>query len=392
MIGMTPGASRNGAVASPNPSGGMGSLGVRLHRIRLESASRLRSAREVIDDREVILVEVEDGEGNTGWGECPALPQPGYTAEYLDGCWAILRDVLVPMAIDRPEDALERLARVPGHQMARAALVGALVDLDLRARGVSLAAALADGAQHAAQVASNAVIGIHDTPADLEAAVDESLRAGHRSVKLKIDPLHDADAVRTVRRAWPGLPLAVDANGSYPDADAASAALGAIERAHGPLVYVEQPVGADDLVGCAVVARRLDTPVALDESVGSLGTALSALSIGALEVLNLKPARVGGPIEALAIGRVLAAEGVDVFCGGMVESGVGRAAALAFASQDLCTSPADLGPSARYHRRDVTRDFVLCDGALEVPGGPGIGVLPEPSVLAACRVEAWRSR
>lgn len=372
-------------------------LTVRLHRVRLDSADRggdatLRSAREVIVDREVIIVEVVDADGHVGWGECSALPTPGYTPEYLSGCWSLLRDILVPEVIADPIGALVYLSEFPGHQMARSALIGALVDLDLRAGGRSLAAALSEGGSSASRVPSNAVIGIHDDLGDLEAAVRLALVAGHQSVKLKIDPLHDVAAVQAVRRQWPDLPLAVDANGSYADADAAVAALGRLEEVAGPLRYVEQPLAADDLVGTTVVARRTSTPVALDESVTSLGEAVTALSLGAVGVLNCKPARVGGPLAAIAIARVMVEEGVGVFCGGMVESGIGRAAALAFAAQDVCTLPTDLGPSERYHREDLTTPFVLDDGAIAVPTGPGIGVAPDPETLATHTIATWQSR
>jgi O-succinylbenzoate synthase len=365
-------------------------LTVRLHRVRLEAATTLRSARETIADREVILVEVVDAAGGVGWGECSALPRPGYTPEYLDGCWALLREILVPSVVAEPHTALEQLAAVPGHPMARSALVGALVDLDLRAQGRSLASVLAEGGPTAARVPSNAVIGIHDDLGELEAAVDRAVAAGHRSVKLKIDPRHDVVPLRAVRRAWPELPLAVDANGSYPDADTAVAAVAELERVAGTLVYVEQPLAAPDLVGTAIVARRSASRIALDESVTGIGEAVTALSLGAVGALDLKPARVGGPLEAMAIGRIMAAEGIPVFCGGMLESGIGRATALAFAAQPVCTLPADLGPSARYHRRDVTAPFELVDGAIDVPDGAGLGVEPDPEILSEVSIDRWR--
>ncbi|HET8931628.1 MAG TPA: o-succinylbenzoate synthase [Acidimicrobiales bacterium] len=372
-------------------------LTVRLHRVRLDGArhgdgATLRSAREVIVDREVIIVEVVDADGHIGWGECSALPTPGYTPEYLGGCWSLLRDILVPEVVADPIEALAYLTAFPGHPMARSALIGALIDLDLRAGGRSLATALADGGAPAPQVRSTAVVGMHDDPADLEAAVERALAAGHQSVKLKIDPLHDVVAVQTVRRQWPDLPLAVDANASYGDADEAVAALARIEAVAGSLAYVEQPLAADDLVGATVVARRTSTPVALDESVTSLGEAVTAISLGAVGILNCKPARVGGPLAAIAIARVMVEEGVGVFCGGMVESGIGRAAALAFAAQDVCTLPTDLGPSERYHREDLTRPFVLSEGAIAVPTGPGIGVAPDADVLAAHTIARWQFR
>lgn len=388
---MIPGPSVNGSSGSAGSAGGSPvALTVTLHRIRLEAAMSLRSARETIAGREVILVEVVDAAGGVGWGECSALPRPGYTSEYLDGCWALLRDVLVPSVVEDPHAALEHLAAVPGHPMARSALVGALVDLDLRAQGRSLASALAEGAPTAARVPSNAVIGIHDDLGALEASVDRALAAGHRSVKLKIDPSHDAVPLRALRRGWPDLALSVDANGSYPDADAAVKAIAGLERVAGPLGYVEQPLAADDLVGTAIVARRSATPIALDESVTTIGEAVTAVSLGAVGALDLKPARVGGPLEAMAIGRIMAAEGIPVFCGGMVESGIGRAAALAFAAQPVCTLPADLGPSARYHRRDVTTPFELVDGSIEIPDGAGLGVEPDPEVLAEVSIDRWR--
>lgn len=380
----------DGGRASANDSGSVG-LAFRLRRVRLEAVGTLRTSNETIADREVILVEVTDADGHVGWGECSALPRPGYTAEYLDGCWALMRNVLVPTVLADPVGALGNLSAVPGNQMARSALVGALVDLDLRARGRSLASLLAQGAPTAARVPSNAVVGMQDDLGDLEASVDAALTAGHRSVKLKIDPLHDREPVAAVRRAWPDLALSVDANGSYPDADTALEAVGELERVGGPLDYVEQPLPAGDLVGAAVMMRRSACRVALDESITGIGEAVSAVSLGALGACNLKPARVGGPLEAMAIGRIMASEGIGVFCGGMVESGIGRAAALAFAAQELCTLPTDLGPSGRYHRQDVTRPFELVDGTVSVPDGAGIGVAPNPEILDAATVETWSS-
>lgn len=375
----------------PGPDAGdpVTPMSVALHRVRLPGVASLRSAHEVIVDREVIVVEVTDGQGNRGWGECPALARPGYTPEYLDGAWMVLRDVLVPRVLSDPASALAALEDFPGHQMARAGLVGALIDLGQRAEGRSLATVLGDAGGVATTVASNAVVGIHDRPGDLEAAVAAAVSAGHRSVTLKIDPRHDREQVHLVRATWPTLPISVDANGSYPDADSATGPLRTLEAVAGALSYIEQPLPADDLVGSAILARRLASPIALDESVGSVGDAVTALSLGAMRVLNVKPARLGGPIAALAAARTVVAAGGTVFCGGLVESGVGRAAALAFAAQPECTLPTDLGPTGRYHRRDLTRPFELVDGALEVPTGPGIGVEPDGDALDALTIGRW---
>ncbi len=365
-------------------------LSLEIRWVRLAGAGSLRSANEVIGDRELIVVKATDVDGHVGWGECPALARPGYTPEYLAGCWTLLGEVLGPTVVADPPGALAYLEGVPGHPMARASLIGALIDLDLRVRGRSLADALADGRPHRATVHSNAVIGIQDEPADLEAAVAAALDAGHASVKLKIRPGNDVDAVRTVRSLWPDLTLAVDANASYEDAESAHRSLSDLEAAAGGLSYCEQPLPADDLVGTAILARRLATPIALDESITSFGRATTALSLGAMGALNLKPARVGGPLTAMAVAQVVAAEGVAVFCGGMVESGLGRAAALAVAAQEPFGLPADLGPSSRYHRVDLTPPFELAHGALRVPEGPGLGVDPDPGVLEAHTVGVRR--
>lgn len=367
-------------------------LRVELRQVRLESVAPLRAAHGITGDRELIVVRVTDPDGRVGWGECPALARPGYTAEYLAGCWLLLTEVLVPMVLADPTDAVGAMAQVAGHPMAKSALVGAMIDLDLRVRGRSLTAALADGAPVRNRVPSNAVIGLHDDLDELVATVDRALAAGHASVKLKVDPDHDVQPVRAIRQAWPELTLAVDANGSYANADVALDALRAVvNAADDTLEYVEQPLPADDLVGSAVLARRVGVPIALDESVGSIGDACTALAIGALGALNVKPARVGGPLSAMAVAQVVASEGHAIFCGGMLESGIGRAASLAFAAQSVCTGPTDLGPSARYHRTDLTPPFELEDGCLTVPEGLGIGVEPDPTTLDDCTVAVWRA-
>lgn len=367
-------------------------LRVELRRVRLPAVAPFRASHGTTEDRELIVIRVTDPEGRVGWGECAALARPTYTSEYLAGCWLVLTETLVPLVLAEPADAVRALGAVAGHPMAKAALVGAMIDYDLRDRGRSLAAALADGAPVRDRVPSNAVIGLHDDLDELVASVAAALDAGHATVKLKIDPAHDVQSVRSVHREWPELSLAVDANGSYANADVALDALRAVVAAAGDqLAYVEQPLPADDLVGSAVLSRQLGVDIALDESVASLGDACSALALGAMRALNVKPARVGGPLAAMAVAQVVASEGHTVFCGGMLESGIGRAASLAFAAQPVCTGPTDLGPSARYHQVDLTPPFVLEDGCLSVPAGLGIGVEPDPTTLDDCTVAVWRS-
>ena len=363
---------------------------VELRRVQLEPSGTVRAAHGDATRREVLVVRVDDGEGHLGWGECAALARPGYTSEYLAGCRQVLLDVLIPAVLDAPGELTTALAGVAGHQMAKAALLGALIDLDLRSRGRSLAAALADDGAVRRAVPSTAVVGVVDDLDELVASVGAAVHAGHRSVKLKVTPAWEASPVRAVRATWPELSIAVDANGSYGNAEVAEDGIRAmLDAAGGALDYVEQPLAGDDLVGTAVLARRVGVPIALDESVGSIGEACTALAIGAMGMLNVKPARVGGPIAAVAVAQVAAEEGRPVFCGGMFESGIGRAAALAFAGHPLCTGPTDLGPSSRYVVDDLTAPFSLVDGCLRVPDGPGIGVEPDLAVLERCTVERW---
>ena len=192
-----------------------------------------------------------------------------------------------------------------------------------------------------------------------------------------------------MRAAWPDLDLAADANGSLSAVEEA-----VLDRIDGfGLAYLEQPLPADDLEGSAAVARRMDTPIALDESVSSDAGARTAIAFGAADLLNVKPARVGGPVEAARIVKTAADRGIPVFVGGMLESGVGRAAALAVAALPGCTAGLDLGPSTRYFDPDLTAPFGLtADGTIAVPTGPGIGVRPDLDRLEEVTVEVLESR
>jgi o-succinylbenzoate synthase len=350
---------------------------VELVRVRLDLRRPLRSAHGTEAARDVVLVRLTAADGSVGWGECSALSRPTYTAEYTDGAWAILRDLLVPAAL-AGEDA-----GVVGHPMAATALETARLDASLRRRGRSLAADL--GHRHgrpAGAVATTAVLGRPGSTDELIAAVDGALGAGAALVKLKVTPRPaDLDAVATVRATWPDLPLAVDGNGSL-DARSVSVLDGL------GLAYLEQPLPADALVASAALAERCGTPVALDESITTAASLDVALALGSGRVLNVKPARVGGIEVAAEVAARAADAGWAVFVGGMLETGVGRAAALAVAALPTCTLPTDLGPSSRYVVDDVTEPIEPeGDGRLPVPTGPGIGVVPRSDRLAEVAVD-----
>ena len=357
---------------------------VDLHRVRLPLVTPLVSAHGTETERDVALVRVELDSGEVGWGECSTLARPTYTSEYTAGAWVMLRDELAPALL------AGRRSDVVGHPMAAAAVATALADADLRRVDRSLAEQLGRTLKAAprATVPTCAVVGIAPSVDDTLAAVDAAQRQGVAMVKLKLRPSpRDVTAARAVRAAWPALPLAVDLNGSaglgHLDVLAALDDLG--------LAYLEQPLPAADLVGSAVVSERLATPVALDESIASMADVATVARLGAASIVNVKPARLGGPIEAARVLRAAADHGLGAFCGGMLETGVGRAAALAVAAQPGCAVPTDLGPSDRYFRPDLT-DAVVVDGRGEVvvPRGPGIGVVPDQARLDDVTVEHVR--
>jgi len=317
--------------------------------------------------RSLILVQVGLADGTEGWGECSALERPTYTAEYTAGAWLVLRDELAPALLE------QRTPSIVGHPMALAGVTTAWTDAVLRREGRSLAAVLAQplGAAPTISMPVCAVIGLLGSADDVVAEVAERIEHRVAMVKLKVTPAReDLVAVEAVRDAWPDLALAVDFNGTA-DLDA----LRWLERLS--LAYVEQPAPADDLVGSARFAAQVGCPVALDESVSSVGAFDAAVALGSGSIVNVKPARCGGPRGAASLVARARSAGWQAFVGGMVESGVGRAAALAVAALPGGTLPTDLGPSLAYVDVDLTEPLTTDpSGRILTPTGPGIGRTP----------------
>jgi O-succinylbenzoate synthase len=268
------------------------------------------------------------------------------------------------------------LAKFKGHRMAKAALEMGVLDAELRAAGRSFAREL--GAVHD-RVPCGVSVGI---AASVPALLDEVagyLDEGYLRIKLKIEPGWDVEPVRAVReRFGDDVLLQVDANTAYTVADARHLA----RLDEFDLLLIEQPLDEEDVLGHAELARQLRTPICLDESIVSAQSAAAAIRLGACSIVNVKPGRVGGYLEARRIHDTCQAHGVPVWCGGMLETGLGRAANVALAALPGFTLPGDTSASARYYREDVTEPFVLVDGHLVVPTGPGLGVEPRPERLA----------
>ena len=315
----------------------------------------LVTAHGVEAERHVVLVRATASDGSVGWGECPALTSPTYTGEWADGAEAVLRRFLLPAARrGRPHGLV-------GHPMAAGAVEAALLQLRLAAAGASLASWL--GAVRD-RVPCGVAVGIADSVDELLAEVEGHVAAGYRRVKLKVRPGRDVAPVRAVRAAWPDLALGVDANGSYGLADLE----GSLRSLDGlGLVELEQPLAARDLLGSAAARAALATPICLDESITCADDLEVALALGACDHVNLKPARVGGVAAALAVHDLALARGVPLWVGGMLETGVGKAVALAFAALPGATLPGDLPGSSRWFETDLTEPFeVGPDGTMQV--------------------------
>jgi O-succinylbenzoate synthase len=352
---------------------------VELRRVSLPLATPFRSSRGTETARDVLLVKVASPEGE-GWGECVAPSEPGYTSEYTDGAEQVIRRHLLPRLFAAGDVTAAGvgplLSGVVGHQMAKAALETAVLDAELRARGESFATHL--GAVRD-RVPAGVAVGITGSVSELADRVAELVAAGYRRVKLKVEPGWDLEPVAAVRDRFPDLALQVDANGAYTLAD--TARLAALDPFG--LLLVEQPLPTGDLLGHAELARRIATPVCLDESIDSLAAAVTALELGACSVVNIKAGRVGGWYEARRIHDLCASRGIPVWCGGMLETGLGRAGNVALAALPNFSLPGDLSASERYFPVDLTPPFRLDDGHLRVPDGPGLGAEPIPEVLAA---------
>ncbi len=328
--------------------------------------------------REVIVVRALTSDGD-GWGEIVTMAAPLYSSEYTQSAWDVALRWLAPALLDRgrlaPEEVAHVLEPFVGHRMVKAGLELAVLDAALRSEGRALGeyfGAVRD------RVPSGVSVGIQRDPAALVDAVGGYLDEGYARIKIKIKPGRDVGDTAAVRDAFGGIRLQVDANSAYTLADADTLA----ELDRFDLLLIEQPLQEDDLVDHATLARRLSTPVCLDESIVSAKAAADALALGAASVINIKAGRVGGYLEAVAIHDLCRDAAIPVWCGGMLETGIGRAANAALAALPGFTLPGDVSASSRFYTRDiVTEPAVLEDGHVRVPTGHGLGVEIDPVAL-----------
>ena len=349
-----------------------------LRHVEMPLKFRFRTSFGETSIKKFLLLELR-GEGLSGWGECVAEEAPLYSPETLSTAAPILTAWLLPLVLGKDVaspaafDAAAR--RVRGNRMAKAAVECALRDLHARAAGVALGKSLG-GTRGAIEVGVS--LGISPNARDAVENVRKHVEQGYRRIKLKIEPGCDAERLAAVREAFPDIVLTVDANAAYTLADAD--VLRSLD-AFG-LDYIEQPLHHEDLVAHAELAKTLKTPICLDESIRSEADARAAIRLGACRVINIKVGRVGGHGEAMRIHDAAREAGVPVWCGGMLESGIGRAHNVAIASLPGFSKPGDTASSSRYFEEDVVEPALEAeDGLMPVPKGPGTGVTVRHDVL-----------
>ena len=349
---------------------------VELRRIAMPLVSPFRTSFGSQTERDILLVRVDlaDASGATveGWGECVALSEPSYSPEYVDGAQHVIVHHLLPrlMAAGPIEvaDVAPALSKLHGHPMAKAALEMAVLDAQLRATGQSFAVFL--GARRTL-IPSGVSVGIHDSTDELLAAVQGYVDDGYVRIKLKIEPGSDIEQVAAVRELiGPDTPFQVDANTAYRRTDGSHLA----RLDEFDLLLIEQPLPEEDIIGHARLAAEIETPICLDESLVSAAGTADAIELGACEIANIKPGRVGGYLEAVRIHDLCVAKGIPVWCGGMLETGIGRAANAALAALPGFTLPGDISASTRFYARDIVTDpITITDGHVTVPTAPGLG-------------------
>jgi O-succinylbenzoate synthase len=330
--------------------------------------------------RDAIVVELHSAAGSA-WGECVAAEAPAYSYETNDSAWSVLGHYLIPALFSQPlHDLAELHARwawVRGHNMAKAALAGAAAALLAQAQGQALGAYLGGTRQ---RVPVGVSIGIQESPAKLVAVATDYVHQGYRRLKVKIKPGKDVRYLAAVRQEFPDMLLMADANSAYSLDD-----LDLLRRLDEfNLLMIEQPLDHDDIYEHSLLQRELQTPICLDESIHSLLHARAALALGSCRVINIKVGRVGGLLPVREIHDLCQAQGIPVWCGGMLETGIGRAANLAIASLPNFALPGDISASSRYYAQDIaTPTFELNDDStISVPATPGLGVTVDRAALA----------
>lgn len=345
---------------------------VELRNVKMKLVSPFKTSMGTDFFVEHIIIKVES-DGIIGWGECVAEGNPFYSSETVNTSWHILKDFIIPTVVGKRisniGETIGRWNHIRGHRMAKAGLESALWDLFAKKENVSLSN-LMGGRKKKIEVGVS--IGIQKSEKDLVIKVEDYLKEGYKRIKIKIQPGYDIKPVKTLRKEFPEIMFQVDANSAYSLKDT-----NLIKKLDDyNLLLIEQPLGYDDIYQHSKLQKILKTPICLDESIHSLNDTIAALELDACRVINIKPGRVGGFSEAIRIHNYCMKNKIPVWCGGMLETGIGRAGNVALASLKNFTLPGDISASKRYFEQDIVEpEFTVAkDGTMKVPENSGIGV------------------
>ncbi|MFJ8064238.1 o-succinylbenzoate synthase [Psychrobacillus sp. NPDC096426] len=358
---------------------------VNIRKMKMMMKTPFSTSFGTFQHKDFLLLEVTDELGNTGWGESTAFHSPWYTEETFETNLHMIRDFLIPLILDQeithPNEVNTLFAPLRKNNMAKAAVEGAIWDLYAKRNKLTLAEALGGTAE---KIEVGISIGIQKSTEQLIDVVQRFIEEGYKRIKVKIKPGHDVEVIRSLREAFPTIPLMADANSAYTldDIDL----LKQLDEYN--LMMIEQPLASDDIIDHAKLQKAIKTPICLDESITSFEDARKAIELGSTQIINVKIGRVGGLTESKKIHDYCMEKGIPVWCGGMLEAGIGRAHNIALTSLPNFTLPGDTASSSRYWEEDViTPEVVAVDGFITVPTEYGIGYEPNLEVMDRYTVE-----
>ncbi|MGG3687719.1 o-succinylbenzoate synthase [Caldifermentibacillus hisashii] len=344
---------------------------ITIRHLKMTMKSPFTTSFGTFKDKEFLLLEAKNEDGTVGWGESVAFKAPWYNEETLKTNWHMLEDFLIPLILNKeikhPDEVNQMFAPIRKNNMAKSTIEGAIWDIYAQQTNQSLAQALG-GTKDKIEVGIS--IGIQNSIDELLRVVDGFLKEGYKRIKVKIKPGWDVDVIRSLREHFPNVPIMADANSAYrlKDIDLLK------QLDEFDLMMIEQPLASDDIIDHAQLQKELKTPICLDESIHSLEDARKAIELGSTKIINIKIGRVGGLTEAKKIHDYCEEKGVPVWCGGMLESGIGRSHNIALTTLSNFILPGDTAGSNRYWEKDIIRpEVVATDGYIDVPQTPGIG-------------------
>ena len=358
---------------------------INIRRMKMTMKNPFTTSFGTFQEKDFLLLEATDELGNTGWGESVAFHSPWYSEETLETNLHMLEDFLIPLVvgieIGHPDEVSALFAAIRKNNMAKSTVEGAIWDLYAKRNKLTLAQALGGNAE---KIEVGISIGIHENTAELIETVRGFVEEGYKRIKVKIKPGYDVEVIRELRKNFPEVPLMADANSAYTLEDVDL--LKQLDEFN--LTMIEQPLASDDIIDHATLQKQLQTPICLDESIHSLEDTRKALELGSTKIINIKIGRVGGLTEAKKIHDYCMARGIPVWCGGMLESGIGRAHNVALTTLPNFILPGDTAGSSRYWIEDViTPEVVVEDGYITVPSAYGIGYEPNLEVMDKFTVE-----